>query len=99
MRFGLLVLMLVGACVTALGQPSNLSGGSRPITFNGRSLDPEQSRTLEMGYVPRLLQKGPDIGKGQGISEKLLADNFKTNEKNRWPDRRLSEKEWIGKDC
>jgi hypothetical protein len=48
MRFGLLVLMLVGACVTALGQPSNLSGGSRPITFNGRSLDPEQSRTLEM---------------------------------------------------
>jgi hypothetical protein len=51
------------------------------------------------GYVSSLLQKGPEIGKGQGISEKLLADNFEPKEMNRWPDRRLSEKDWIGKSC
>ena len=51
------------------------------------------------GYVASLLQKGPEIGKGQGISEKLLADNFEPKEMNRWPDRRLSEREWIGKLC
>jgi hypothetical protein len=41
---------------------------------------------------------GPELGKGQGISEKLLADNFRNKEKNRWPRPRLSEKVWIGKD-
>jgi hypothetical protein len=47
MRFGLLLLMLVGVCGTGFGQASNLSG-SRPITFNGRSLEPQQLRALEM---------------------------------------------------
>jgi hypothetical protein len=51
------------------------------------------------GYVSSLLQKGPDIGKGQGISEKLFPDNFERKEMNRWPDPRLSEKESIGKKC
>ena len=51
------------------------------------------------GYVSESLQKGPEIGTGQGISEKLLMDNFEIKEKNRWPDPRLSEREWIGKDC
>ena len=51
------------------------------------------------GYVASFLQKGPDVGKGQGISEKLLGDNFEPMEMNQWPDRRLSEKESIGKRC
>src|SRR5689334_19815558 len=42
MRCGLLVSMLLGVCVTAFGQVS------RPITFNGRNLNPDQLRTLEM---------------------------------------------------
>jgi hypothetical protein len=36
---------------------------------------------------------------GQGIFERLLADNFEPKEMNRWPDRRLSEKESIGESC
>jgi hypothetical protein len=28
------------------------------------------------GYVSNLLQKGPEVGKGQGISEKLFPDNL-----------------------
>ena len=42
MRCGLLVSMLLGVCVTAFGQVS------RQITFNGRNLNPDQLRTLEM---------------------------------------------------
>jgi hypothetical protein len=60
---------------------------------------PETVTTCAIGYVSDVLQKGPDTGKGQGISEKLLADNFEAKEMNRWPDRRLSEKVWIGKSC
>jgi hypothetical protein len=54
---------------------------------------------LSSGYVSEFLQKGPEIGEGQGISEKLFADNFEPKEMNRWPDPRLSEKESIGKNC
>ena len=52
------------------------------------------------GYVSECLQKrGPEIGRGQGISEKLATNNFETKEMNRWPELRLSEREWIGKNC
>ena len=46
------------------------------------------------GYVSEFLQK-----RGQGISEKLVTNNFETKEMNRWPELRLSEREWIGKNC
>jgi hypothetical protein len=52
-----------------------------------------------LGRVSNVLQKVPDKERGQGISEKLFPDNFETKEKNRWPERRLSEKAWIGKNC
>ena len=35
------------------------------------------------GYVSEFLQKGPEIGRGQGISEKLVTNNFETKEMNR----------------
>ena len=44
-------------------------------------------------------KRGPEIGRGQGISEKLVTNNFETKEMNRWPELRLSEREWIGKNC
>jgi hypothetical protein len=48
--------------------------------------------STRIGYVSESLQKGPDIGKGQGISEKLLTDNFETKEMNQWPRLKIKRK-------
>ena len=104
-------VILKKACCTA-SSPNNLklsSPGNRSVTaqsrdsWSGNSVPfltvefwPEAFSAF-VDYVSSLLQKGPEIGKGQGISEKLLGDNFEPKEMNRWPDRRLSEKAWIGK--
>jgi hypothetical protein len=68
-----------------LGWATTPLTGLLPDTGDKVSSEHVAAGFMPAGYVPSLLQKGPEIGKGQGISEKLLADNFEPKEMNDGP--------------